>query len=710
MKDMTKRIETIQKNVGSWYKHQGPNIMVNLLGRTLYRYEGQAKRAEIRSTQAKALETNLHNGSFNYGYSFSGGGFNLGNLGLSGSFISQKSSPLFWRAADDLREHFGISVYNNLIGSLYDTVMGGLTKAEIDVTIQPMSDEYNKQFIRFLEKKTIQANPFPEVNELIEKKYDSLIEQKEDKEFHLNTLSSLLEQSIQKFFNKIENKEALMSCLDNLCTMGYSVLRLKIEESPSGSKELDLDLIENPEKCFFAYSAKKKDKSDGFFCGIIETFDRYQIEKMYGSAIKKNNLQKETLQNFVPRTFPFEMRDFDRDSLQVCYYYEKVEEGIQLTVCCNNCIFEETILEDFDRLPFIFLDSSLSDKWKTTGMFNKCFPFQKEYAETQCKIDKMMLTSSVGKLLVPLDQSQDVWQNLISGSYSDAIVMGFSPTSGINQSFQPTIMQNIDIPPNVLLRSNQLLEQIQYTISGIMASELTKGGGSSGVISGTSRAIGSMNKNNLHAGKLSTFENGLRKLVDFFIEMFYRVYKDSNNIQYRMLKNITEEEYIGYTENLEKEVFYASDSSFNKEITRQSLIEVMRLNQNPILNDILITSYCENLESSKQGELLNNIKEAQEAQAAQAQNAEDPMVVAEMEKLRMDSEEKNLDRQFKAIEAEKDREHDSWKVIVSESAEMLKNQSTHNHAFTQSEINNANIALSQGINLANIRKQNNQIR
>jgi hypothetical protein len=703
IRDSSEKIRIIKNNVQSWYKWFGPNIYVNLLSRKLYKYSGQMKRGEIRSTQAKAHESQLHDG---YQYNVPTMAFE--SLGVSNGYL--QSYPLYGRYAVDLLEHFNIPVYENLVGALHNSVMGGLTKAEINVTASAFSEEYNKQFIESRKKAALKANPIPEINQQIEQIFDQAIQDKDDETFDLNVFSSLIETGLQKFFTQIENKEALMVCLDNLFTMGYSVLKVKIIQDIIKNDEIALDLVEQPEMCFFSPLAQMKDKSDGMFCGMIKIYDLNQIEAMYGDELKKQKVELLELENFVCSNLPFsaEILLIDKHYLKIAQYFEKTKDGkIKMTVCCNNFIFEEIVLDDYLKLPLIFLDYSLSNKWETTSIFNQCFPIQKQYNEGKYKIAKMMLTLSTGKLLLPGNNASREWEELLRGCYSDSTVIAYSPEVGVNASFQPTIMQNIDLPPNALMYIQQLLEEMQYTVNGIMGSELTKGGQSSGAISGISRAIGSLNKNNLFAGRLNIFINGLIKLSNLFSEMFYRVYSRSSNRKYEILKQINEETYLTALEEINLEVFFASDSSFNKEITRQSLIELMKVAQNPILNQVLSTAYCENLESSNQGQLLNAIKIAQEILAKQQQEPQnDPAMTLETEKIKMEAEQKEKERQFKAVESEKDRHHDTWKIITTNEARLLDSQITHNNTITHAQLKAVQDGLLQGIEIADKQEKN----
>lgn len=704
------KIEIRKNNIHSWYRWFGPNIYVNCAGRKLYKYSGQMKRAEIRSTKAKVNESILHDG---YQCIISSMGFQ--SLGLVGDYLGEY--PLFGRYAEDILEHFNIPVYENIIGALHNSVMGGLTKAEINVTAKASSEEYNKQFIELKKKEVIKQIQTPKLPPQVEQKltqeaeqeFNNLIQDKEDQTFGFNVFSSLVEGGLQKFFSNIDNKEALMVCLDNLFTMGYSVFKLNDKDDLQGNKEVMLDIVEQPEMCFFSPLAQMKDKSDGAFCGIIRIYDRNQIEVMYGEELSKEGITIDMLENFTCPEIPFTTEAFleSRSYLKIAQYFEKTEKGkIKKTVFCNNFIFEEVILDDYSRLPLIFLDSSLSNRWETTSIFAQCFPVQKEYNEAKHKIAKMMLTLSTGKLLLPGNAAGAIWEDLMRGAGAETSVMLYSPEAGLNASFQPTVMENIDLPPNSLLYCQQLLQDMQYIINGIMGSELTKGGQSSGAISGISRAIGSLNKNNLFAGRLNVFTNGLIKLSNVFSEMFYDVYSKSKNNRYEILKRIKRKDYFDALSDMEIEVFFASDSSFNKEITRQSIIEIMKVVQNPILNQVLSTAYCENLESANQGELLNAIKLAQDIISKQQQEPQnDPAITLEMQKLQMEAQEKDKERQFKAIEAEKDRHHDTWKNITTNESRLLDSQITHNNTITREQLAAVNEGLRQSMELANKQSQ-----
>ena len=192
--------------------------------------------------------------------------------------------------------------------------------------------------------------------------------------------------------------------------------------------------------------------------------------------------------------------------------------------------------------------------------------------------------------------------------------------------------------------------------------------------------------------------------------MFYRVYSRSSNRKYEILKQINEETYLTALEEINLEVFFASDSSFNKEITRQSLIELMKVAQNPILNQVLSTAYCENLESSNQGQLLNAIKIAQEILAKQQQEPQnDPAMTLETEKIKMEAEQKEKERQFKAVESEKDRHHDTWKIITTNEARLLDSQITHNNTITHAQLKAVQDGLLQGIEIADKQEKNEVI-
>jgi hypothetical protein len=188
--------------------------------------------------------------------------------------------------------------------------------------------------------------------------------------------------------------------------------------------------------------------------------------------------------------------------------------------------------------------------------------------------------------------------------------------------------------------------------------------------------------------------------------MFYDVYSKSDNKRYAILKKITKKDYLAALSDITMEVFFASDSSFNKEITRQSIIEIMKVVQNPILNQVLSTAYCENLESANQGELLNAIKMAQEIISKQQQQPQnDPAITLEMQKLQMEAQEKDKEREFKAIEAEKDRHHDTWKNITTNEARLLDSQITHNNTITREQLAAVNEGLRQSMDLADKKTQ-----
>ena len=171
------KIEVVKNNAYSWYRWFGPNIYTNLLGRKLYKYSGVMKRAEIRSTKAKVNESILHDG-----YQCTLPLINTQSLGLVGGYLADY--PLFARYSADILEHFDIPVYENIIGALHNSVMGGLTKAEINVTAQSNSDEYTKQFIELKKKETIQQVPIPELAQQVEQQFNDMIQKKDDETFN----------------------------------------------------------------------------------------------------------------------------------------------------------------------------------------------------------------------------------------------------------------------------------------------------------------------------------------------------------------------------------------------------------------------------------------------------------------------------------------------------------------------------------------------
>lgn len=702
------KIKTIEDNASEWYRSFGPNIFVNFLGRTLYKYNGQTKRGELRSTKAAALESQLHDG-----YDFDVLGLDFSNMGLSNGYLANEQSKLFLTYAKDLKEHFQIPVYINIVGSLHNAIMGGLTKAAINITTSARTEEYNKQFLESTKRFKIKQNPIPEFNQTIEQHFTKLIEDKEFEIYNANIFSSMLDTFFQKFFEEIENKEALMASLDNLFTMGYAVFKISLKKNLINEQEISLDIVNQPENCFFSPLSQNIDKSDGLFCGIIKNYNKAQLEFLYEDQLKKAGLNINDLTSFSCSNRPTESVQGNINYLTICQYYEKTKNGqIKQTVCCNDFIFEEVILEEFTDLPLIFLSTASSNDStpQTDGIFNKCFPFQKEYAETQHKLDKMTLITCPGKLLLPGNAGTEAFRQCLSGSYSESLVIVYSPESGTNASFQPTIMENIDLPGNVLLRSEQILQHMQSMIQEVMSNESTRKKESSGAISGISRAIGSLNQSNLFSGRLIIFTNGLYKLAFRCAKMFFNVYKNSSDSKYQILKLIDKSQYFKILNSLQINAFFAPDSSFNKEITRQSIIDLMRVAQNPVLNQVLTTAYCSNLESANQGELLNALTEAQHIMSMQIQHQQqqekgageqDPAFKIELAKIQTNLQDKERERIFKATEAEKDREHDTWKTIVENETRLLDTQVTHNNNITQNNLKAAHAGLSQSTKIAN---------
>lgn len=715
----------IKSNVDRWYKYFGANIYVNILGRKLYQYPGASDRTSIRSIFAKQHETEVIDSTSRWSSLGLRSPYNLPTFGNEGALMER---------AKDLMQHFNMPVYHNLIGSLHESIMGGLTKASIDVTVENMSSDYHTNFIKAQQKKIEKENLDPITAQQVNKIFENVLEEQELHSYDSNILASFLENNIQQFFDKIGNKEALMTCLDNLFTMGFSVLKLSVEKDIFDQTQIVLDPIEQPEKCFFSPLALKKDKSDGLFCGIIKMMDRKQIELMYDEELKQAQMPIVSLSNFTGSFFPFDQEYYfhsnDKNYLTVCEYYEKTKDGkIKVTMCCDNFVFEETILKECTTLPMLFLNSSLSNTYQTSGTFNKCFTVQKMYNEVEYKANKLTINTSTGKPLLPgsaLDNH--AYEELVKGAYNDSPALVYSAPPGISNAFDPLIMQGTDIPSNVLVRCDQLVQRMQFIISGIMSSEITKGGESSGAISGISRAIGSLNHNNLFAKQLNVFTNSLQLLVNSYLLMFYKVFSKSKNKKFDILTmkdengklQITEEIYKAALSDLTIKIFFSSDSSFNKEITRQSIVELLKINSNPILQQVLITAYCQNLEASNQGDLLNAINEANNIIAQQSQNPPppDPALELEMNKLQADLINKEQERQFKAAEAEKDRQleayeaeknrgFETWKIDTAGNLQLLTHELIHDSTITSNQI----IKAAEGAALANkmsqIKKVNN---
>ena len=67
--------------------------------------------------------------------------------------------------------------------------------------------------------------------------------------------------------------------------------------------------------------------------------------------------------------------------------------------------------------------------------------------------------------------------------------------------------------------------------------------------------------------------------------------------------------------------------------------------------------------------------------------------------------EKDKEREFKAIEAEKDRHHDTWKNITTNEARLLDSQITHNNTITREQLAAVNEGLRQSMDLADKKTQ-----
>lgn len=650
----TKTLEKCKKNIESWYDVERPNIQVNIASRALYKYSGQMRRKEIRSNKARAHEFSLQNtGGMDYQINYGSFGLN-GNGFLNNAFSSQG------RTLEDLIEHFHIPVYQNFVGALHNSIMGGLTKSQISITVEAQDDFFNKEYENLQIDSLLERFSGSGQEQIVQQQAEKIKKGEDNADKSLNIFCSLIENSINKFFVNTYNKDALMSALDNLFTMGYSVLKLHIVEDKMGNDEIALDLIENPEYCFFSPLAQLKDKSDGMFAGIIKIVDKKQIEIWYKDKISSSGIKLDVLSDFNV-TLPFNIKiNMSKNHLVIVEYYEKVmvknKQRIKMIVACGNLIFEESIVDEYTDLPLIYLNSSFGSKHETSSIFAQCLPIQKSFNELKYKINKMIPTLCTSKLLVPIGKSVAEFDALSNGLYSEAPAIGYSMDVGENASFAPTTLPGVDLPANALGLLSQFLQELEYITEGLMAGNITKGSETSGVVSGSSRQQYALNKNNLFAGRLNCFINGLHKICDVFCNMFYKIYSKSKNITYRMLKEIDETTYLNILMHSEINVDIEANTSAIKELNRQSMIELLQLNPDPILFQIIFLEFCKNLEIQNKGELISLIQEAMQIIAQKSQKPqEDPRTQIEMLKIQSEQQENDKQREFDAIENQKNR-------------------------------------------------------
>ena len=86
------------------------------------------------------------------------------------------------------------------------------------------------------------------------------------------------------------------------------------------------------------------------------------------------------------------------------------------------------------------------------------------------------------------------------------------------------------------------------------------------------------------------------------------------------------------------------------------MIELLQLNPDPILFQIIFLEFCKNLEIQNKGELITLIQEAMQIIAQKSQKPqEDPRTQIEMLKLQTEQQENDKQREFEAIENQKNR-------------------------------------------------------
>jgi hypothetical protein len=611
-----------------------------------------------------------------------------------------------------------LPVYTNFIKALYNNIVGGLTKGTINCKVGIKDKDIEVDFINFDKKLKIkqiidlfeeQAKEIKDKSTMafmqeamqleiqeIEKAYQKLLLDKiSQTEIEERLVSDKIEREINEILQNEENKEAIMSSLDGFFSTGFGVIEIKY---CSKTGKFCFCAVERPEMCFFSPLARKKDKSDGGFCGRLRVVDRKYLQYEYDLTEKETK----DLQNFPPIAIPSSMglsgtplqffygfgigKEQEKNYIIVadCYYKDEETGKITKYVACGNKVLEEQSLPQFESFPLVFIDSSSADLRGQASIFSHCFAVQKDISWLMTKRAGLTMNIIGGKMLLPsIDEATK--KSLESGWYYDKPFVIANVAAGNNEVIQPQIIPNTDLPQGLLAAIEMQLQTLRYLVNDVMANnQTTKNSDVVGVVSGRAMENANLNQNNLFNKYLNIVTSTLNKIFKKIIApgLFHTMRVNEKGVEGYMFGLISKKLYDRIIDNIEIEVDIITDTSVVRDRNRQfleNIIGVLSGGQDPSYLPIFIKKLVDNSELSDKGDILNKIQEVEEQKASNPA-PEDPKVAIEKGKLQLEQakiqEEVQIEQQKLLLEQLK-LEHDKEKHLRDTEVRLLDSELRH---------------------------------
>lgn len=673
-------INRARANAQSWYTFFKIPLASCLSERDVYHYNGASAWEDVNNY--------FINTKNKYDFrKLSGRGFPFDNFYDVSAVTFVRQEIINVKNIIECATHFEVPIYINFLKGLYNNIIGGLTKGTIDVKISIDDKSVEKAFVS-LEK----TNKLKTLDDLIQKT-QLLQEQDENAQILMQGLTSerkklelqyeieverpvrkrdleeqIVADKIRNIIDNIlsqeENKENLMALIDSFFSTGFAVIELLVCDDG----HFDIYNIERPEMCFFSPTARKKDKSDGRYCGKLKVMDRKQIQYIYDLSEK----EAEGLQDFpalpVPSSmgmsgnplqffFGFGIIDEQRKSfLLLCDFYERDEDGsIHKYVLCGNKILEHQILKDFENFPLVFFDSSSVDTRGQTSIFSHAFSVQKDLAVLLSKRAGLSMNIIGGKLLLPTVDSM-TRESIDKNYHLDKPVLIVNVSAGNNDVIQPQIIPNTDLPQGLLLEIESSLNRLRFLVNDIMSSNTTKNSDAFAVVSGVALENANLNQNNLFNKYLNIVTSNLNKMFkNTVMPYIYNCIKKEKGVGGYMAQFINKANFKEIVECLRLEISILTDNAVvrhrNKTFLENILNTLVSKDQDPQLISVFMRELIKNTELPNKGKVIEKIEEIEEKKASQPAQP-DPVTQIEQQKLelaKMDIDRKSQFEQSKLM-------------------------------------------------------------
>lgn len=509
--------------------------------------------------------------------------------------------------------------------------------------------------------------------ELVRKKHNNLMKD-------IRIIGDKCAEIINLTLNDEENYENIFNALKTSLTAGISVIKFSFDEE----KKIYIENINRPETCFFDTRAKKSDRSDGRYCGMVYFDSKYNLKDKY-------NLTDEeiaNLINFSPQNvseYFFFASTYDiKDFVIICEYYEKINDKIYKSVCCKNRFFEEkTEIKSLNGLlPLLMVDSNHAQEYKVDTILQDFFAEQKSLNAEAFKLMKQKLNSSSGKIGFQVDDidgetanqirnqtCQDLGYVLISNT-SSAIDVQSVPISLEGTHLDPYFTQSFESN-----RQNFLNKIDKYILNNQINNSQTN---QLGVLSGTAIENNQINRENILANKieiiLKILKKFLRKTVILnFVEIFSNSDYEFSPIDKMMQERIKEQQDTikKMLCNISFDLDWIIDNSIRRNKALQTLKETLQIipQDNPAIKPI-IYEIIQNLDLPNGSNVIVELME----EASRQPKDPNPADQLKAQELQLTAQQMETNNQIKMMEMKANNDNKQAELNIKSELEDRKNK------------------------------------